>query len=177
MTKADFGDLSDWSALLGPLAPAVDATSFVVDQASSAPQVIEDLGRKPDIDAINEYFQNTAALNPKAKQIKVDWSRWYSNLGWYDYQANGQKTFDEARNRRNAFALANDPDLEEIIAQGVTAEEQEGNVRRADSKGNFPEDKPPLIPTWAKVTIGVSALVGIALGIKTGIQTFVLKHL
>lgn len=122
-----------------------------------------------DMIAINRYMSDTVAETPEAIKLKNQWIKWWDSLTWNERNL-GTATFDEARNRRNAFQIANDPSVAETVARGGTTEEMEGDARRASSEGFFEdevrEDPPePLIPSWAKVGFGAAILGGIALGV------------
>ena len=124
-----------------------------------------------DMEAINRFMSDTVAVTPEAVRLKDDWIRWWDTLGWGEKNV-GTQAFDEARNRRNAFIIANaitpsqKKDMEDVVKHGITSEEMQGDTRRADSSGKFPEPPPPpLVPDWMKLGTGIAALAGIALGI------------
>lgn len=124
-----------------------------------------------DMDAINKAIAVTPSTNPQATALKDSWIRWWDNLSWYERNID-TPTYDEARNRRNAFFLANAPQeqkeaVEHVIQSGMTTEEQEGHTKRADSTGHFPQEDAPLIPTQYKiVAIATGAGVGVLVLLK-----------
>jgi hypothetical protein len=134
-----------------------------------------------DMIALNEYMSDSVAITPEAVTLKDGWITWWNGLTW------GQKnidsaTWDEARNRRNAFFLANAPtkkdkaDVQNFLNTAVTEEETEGKPRRVLSSGMLPSPPPPppkpLIPSWFKIGAGVAVLGGLAAGIATIVSRF-----
>lgn len=131
-----------------------------------------------DMIAINRYMSDTVAITPEAVKLKDDWIRWYDNLTWNEKNIL-TRTFDEARNRRNAFFIANAPteeakeEIRDTLRNSITTEEAEGNPRRALSDGSFPEPPPPpLVPTWVKTGGVIAILVGVAAGVATIVTRF-----
>ena len=129
-----------------------------------------------DIEAVNRYMMTTEAVTEKAVELKDEWVRWYNDLSWYALNVGNQSTYDEARNRRNAFNLANATTPEEragakkVARKGLTTEEMQGGVKRTDSQGRFPEEDKPLIPTEYKVVVGL-AVVGLGIVFAYGLAT------
>lgn len=130
-----------------------------------------------DMSAINQLIANTEPTNDKARALKDSWIAWWDGLSWLDKNV-GTSAYDEARNRRNVFLLANAPadqvaQVKQVQATGGTTEELEGgsNIpgkpgefqkaeKRATSEGKFPEHPEPLIPTPYKIA-GVATAVGV----------------
>lgn len=106
-----------------------------------------------NLTAIDQYFHTQVKNTNEATNLFNQWVAWFNALGWYD-KSFTQATYDEARNRRNAFDLANAQSDEEIAAiqermkTGITSEEASGQVDRRDSSGNYILQKPPWVPTW-----------------------------
>lgn len=123
-----------------------------------------------DLEAINTYMHSQTLNNEQAKALFDDWVSWYEGLGFFDLHVTDGATFDTARNKRNAFNLANaNSDAErqkvqEVITQGQTSEQDAGQTDRRNSKGAFPE-KPwwDIVPTWAKYAAAGTAAVTIIL--------------
>lgn len=117
-----------------------------------------------DIDAINVYIMQTQAVTPEATKLKDSWIKWFNDLSWYSKDLS-LDTYDEARNRRNAFNIANAPtavakaQVKAVVKGGLTSEESAGRASRLNSEGKFPEEDKPLIPTPYKV-VGAIALLG-----------------
>lgn len=118
-----------------------------------------------DLKAINTYMVTTEAKTSKATVLKDSWLEWFDHLGFWDLQINDKNTYDEARNRRNAFNSANATTQEEKVAaktqaaKGFTTEEMQGGDKRISSKGVYQTEDKPLIPTEYKIYAGV-AVVG-----------------
>jgi hypothetical protein len=114
-----------------------------------------------DMTAINQMIANTTPLNDQASALKDDWTTWFDGLGWYAKNVD-TATYDLARNKRNAFVIANTPDaatqaiVQKSVASAFTEEEAEGGTRRSLSTGFFKIPPVPLIPTPYKV----AAVVG-----------------
>jgi len=114
-----------------------------------------------DMAAINQMIASTTPLNDEASALKDDWTTWYDSLGWYNKNVD-TATYDLARNKRNAFVIANTPDaatqaiVQKSVASAFTEEEAEGGTRRSLSTGFFKIPPVPLIPTPYKV----AAVVG-----------------
>lgn len=127
-----------------------------------------------DMSAINQFVSDTVAITPDAIELKNQWVRWWDGLSWYTKNVSTE-AYDEARNRMKAFVIANQPtqqakkDIKEVFAQGIDTEQMEGESKRSDDQGFFdaPDRDPekPLIPQWVWISVGVSVLGGIALGI------------
>jgi hypothetical protein len=137
-----------------------------------------------DMEAINHFISDTVAVTPEAVKLKDAWIKWFDNLGWWEKNI-GTPAYDEARNRRNAFIIANQPnatakkEMQEQLKRGIETEEMSpddfwtltpgdsgGQATRKDSSGNLPEPPPePLIPTWAKGGMIIAIIGGVALGV------------
>lgn len=117
-----------------------------------------------DLDAVNRYIMGTTTVTEKARRLKDEWLLWYDDLSWWEknYDSN---VWDVARNKRNAFNLANTLSsaekarVEQVIKTGMTTEEMEGRTKRMTSEGKFPEREEPLVPTSYKIG-GAVALAG-----------------
>jgi hypothetical protein len=131
-----------------------------------------------DMIAINRYISDTVAITPEAVKLKDSWIIWWNGLTWYQKNI-ASETFDEARNRRNAFFVANAPTekekdaVKQVIETGGTEEESEGKPRRTLSSGNFPGPPPaPLIPSLLKIGGAVAVLAGVAAGVASIVSKF-----
>lgn len=117
-----------------------------------------------DLSAINDYMHSQTLNNEQATALFNDWVTWYEALGFVDLHVDDSQTYDTARNKRNAFNLANATSDDEraqvqtVITQGQSSEQDAGQTDRRDSSGNLPQAPPaPWVPTWAKIAIGVTA--------------------
>lgn len=120
-----------------------------------------------DIDAINRYIVYATIKTKEAGKIKDEWIRWHDTLSWWDKNMN-QGVFDEARNKRNRFDIANSTSAaeRESVKQrqqtGLSTEETQGGTRRVLSSGQYDTPSEPLVPTSFKagvaLTVAVAAL-------------------
>ncbi len=122
------------------------------------------VGTSDDMEAIDRYITSVSIVNKAAIPLQDEWKSWYNQLGWYDKNLS-QDVYNQARNRRNAFNLANTVNeadktrVEKVIASSFTEEEAAGKSRIADSKGNFFIAPKPIIPDWVKYgAMGIGAL-------------------
>src|SRR5206468_12801055 len=89
--------------------------------------------------------------------LKNEWITWFDRLAWYDKNFD-QGTYDVARNKRNAFNLANvsSPselsNVREVIKTGISSEQMQGLPDRRDSEGMFPN--PPPRSLWPIMLFG-----------------------
>lgn len=125
-----------------------------------------------DLDAINEYMMKTKIKTKKAEALQVEWIKWFEPLSWYERTLDTD-TFDVARNRRNAFNLANatstkaKEQIREVIKNGTSGEEARGETRRSTAEGRYIEDAEleppePFFPTRVKVAAGLGLLAILA---------------
>lgn len=114
-----------------------------------------------NMEAMVRYFNDTPVVTKAAAEIKDRFSAWYSNLGWYDKNVNTDETWNQARNYRNSFNLANvtsqaeKKDVQAQIQSGYTYEQAHGKpIQAKTSEGMYaapdPDDK-PLIPPEYKI--------------------------
>ena len=123
-----------------------------------------------DLTAINAYMHSQPLNNAESKVLFDDWVSWYEGLGFFDLHVNDGQTYDTARNKRNAFNVANATSdaeraqIQAVITAGQTSEQDAGQTDRRNSKGAFPE-KPwwDILPTWAKYAAAGTAVVTIVL--------------
>lgn len=124
------------------------------------------MSQSEDLDAINRYISNSQPATSKAVELRDDWIRWFNDLSWYS-KSLSQDTYDEARNRRNEFSIANATNsaekakAKEVAKKGFTTEQAQGEASRILSDGSFPHTPEPLIPTWAKVVAGATLVAAI----------------
>lgn len=119
-----------------------------------------------DLDAINMFFSTSVAVTPEAIKIKDSFIKWFSQLSFWERNLDGN-TYDIARNRRNEFNLANAKTPEEkaqaqnIIKQGMSSEQQQGEADRRLSSGMLPEQPESLISTPTKLVIAAVAAIAV----------------
>jgi hypothetical protein len=121
-----------------------------------------------DMNAINAYMMASTPATPTAVDLKNQWVTWWNGLGMFSNFGNAN--YDEARNRRNTFDLANATTAEQVaqvravMTQGLSTEQDSGDADRRLSTGMMPN--PPLIPVQyqaAAEVAGVAAIVLIVL--------------
>ena len=116
-----------------------------------------------DIDAINEFFAREPIHTSEAAKIKDEWIKWHDDLGWYSKNYDSA-AYDEARNIRNRFNIANAITAEDkafvrtVQQTGFSTEEMQGGVKRVLSDGTYSTPNQPLIPTAFKVGVGATLL-------------------
>jgi len=121
------------------------------------------MSQAEDIDAIIVYMAQQTPKTALAKHLKADWLAWLNDLGWYDKNYN-QVTYDTARNKRNAFNLANAANAQElenvkaVIKGGLTTEQMQGIPDRRDAEGMFQVPPPSGKPVWPYVALGTVLL-------------------
>lgn len=126
-----------------------------------------------DLEAINAYIAGTKTLTPAAAKLKNDWVKWWNeNVKDSFWNRNfDENTFNVAREKRNAFNLANASTpaekqaVKETVARGLTVEETRGEADPRDAEGHFYVEPEPLIPAQYKVAVGVGVVATVALGI------------
>jgi hypothetical protein len=130
---------------------------------SYAPIGLGDQGE--DMEAINRYIMTAPLRTSAATRLRDDWLRWYDQLSWYEREYE-QATYDEARNRRNAFNLANATTtrekeaVEQVMKTGLTTEEMEGGTRRTTTEGKYITPDEPMVSTKTKIIWGAVLLGG-----------------
>lgn len=118
------------------------------------------MSQAEDIEAINKYITSAKLKTKAATDLHDAWIRWHDGLSWYERTFDGS-IFDEARNRRYRFNLANattKKQVEQVKQQqktGLTAEEVKGEARRMTSEGTY---ETPLVSAhtkakWTALTI------------------------
>lgn len=124
-----------------------------------------------NIDAINRYITEATIKTTAGAKARDAWILWHDKLGWYDQSFPSQQVYDQARNLRNDFNIANavsiqeKKDIKQQQQAGLTSEELRGEASRRLSTGDYlehPEDSEPWLPTKTKIAIGVLAGVTIA---------------
>lgn len=134
-----------------------------------------------DLSAINDYMHAQTLNNAEATALFNDWVSWYEGLGFMDLHVDDGTTYDTARNKRNAFNLANATSDDErtqvqnVITQGQSSEQDAGQTDRRDSSGSLPGA--PLIPTYVKIIIGIGVFVGAMVGINAASNAAVVAGL
>jgi hypothetical protein len=121
-----------------------------------------------DMNAINDYMMASQPATPSAVTLKDNWVTWWNGLGMFSNF--GDANYDEARNRRNAYDLANATtaaqvaQVHAVMTGGQSTEQDSGVTDRRLSDGSLP--KGPLIPVQyqaAAEVAGVATLVLIVL--------------
>lgn len=119
-----------------------------------------------DIEAINRYIVYTEARTKDALKIRDEWIRWHDGLGWWKKNME-QSVYDEARNIRNRFNLANATSkaekehVQHVQQTGLSTEEAQGDTRRVLSSGMYETPDQPLIPTAFKIGVGATLVVAV----------------
>lgn len=121
-----------------------------------------------NLDAINRYVVGATIHTPAAQQLRDAWILWFDTRSTYNRNFD-RPTYDEARNRKLAFSLANatsEAEREQIrlvAQQGLSSEEMEGEADRRQSGGHYTEASPasPLVGlAWLGISIVGAAAVG-----------------
>lgn len=95
-----------------------------------------------DIDAINRFITSAPIQTEGARKLRDEW------IQWIDTRSAAQRnfdrpTFDEARNRRLSFELANAltdaerAEIQRVAAEGLTSEQMQGEADRRQTGGHF----------------------------------------
>lgn len=115
-----------------------------------------------DIDAINRYIVYASIKTKDAAKIKDEWIRWHDGLGWWSKNMDSA-VYDEARNKRNRFNLANatsnaeKESIKNTQQTGLSTEEMQGGTRRVLSSGTYEvADEESIIPTSFKLGVGLT---------------------
>lgn len=96
-----------------------------------------------DLEAIKRFIDTTPAVTMDASNIKANFLKWYDDLGIIERNFPSQETYDEARNRRNQFNLANAKTAAEkqvvqtVITTGLSTEQMRGEADRRDASGMY----------------------------------------
>jgi hypothetical protein len=142
------------------------------------------MSQSEDMDAINRYMMRMDLMTGQAAQHRDAWVVWYDNLSWWERTQDGA-IYDEARNRRNEFNLANAVTPEEkagvlhVMQTGMTTEEMAGGTRRTLSSGMYSlpettiEGKTDLLTFRGKVAL---ALLGVASASLYAGKVYLSKH-
>ena len=121
-----------------------------------------------NLNAVNVYFHTIPAKTREAAAQVTDWVRWWDSTGnpsvyWFSIP---DAVWDEARNRKHAFDLANATTpaevavVQEVAKTGLSTEQMQGQADRRDPKtGNYIIPPPPLVPPWVvPVAVGAGVL-------------------
>lgn len=124
-----------------------------------------------NIDAINTYIAGAKIKTAAGAKARDAWILWHDKLGWYDKSFPSIPIYDQARNLRNEFNIANaetpaeKKDVKQQQQTGLTSEELRGEASRRLSTGDYlehPEESEPWLPAKTKIAIGIFAGVAIA---------------
>lgn len=133
-----------------------------------------------NIDAINTYIAGATIKTAAGAKARDAWILWHDKLGWYDKSFPSLEVYDQARNLRNEFNIANAEtvqekrDVKQQQQTGLTSEELRGEASRRLSTGDYlehPDESEPWLPTKTKIAIGV--LAGIAIAGKVAFGVYV----
>ena len=144
-----------------------------------------------NIAAIHTYVMSQPLNTKAAEKARDAWLKFHEDLGWTGREFPSVEDYDNARNLRNAFDLANAKTaaekkvVEEFHKNGITSEELRGEPKRTTSDGNYlvpppePEEEvsEPWIPMKTKIALGVGAavLVGLSFLKKMYVDPFLPK--
>ncbi len=125
-----------------------------------------------NLNAVNVYFHTIPAKTREGAAQVTDWVRWWEVTGnpsvyWISVP---DTVWDEARNRKHAFDLANAitpaevAQVKEVAKTGLSSEQMQGQADRRDpATGNYTLPPVPVIPSWVlPVAVGAGVL-GVAL--------------
>ncbi len=125
------------------------------------------MSQAEDIDAIAVYMAGQSPKTLLATNLKNDWVGWLNTVTWYGKNFD-QATYDTARNKRNAFNLANAQNAQElanvkaVITNGETTEGLQGLPDRRDTNGMYPVPPPSILATsWPYIALGSIALASV----------------
>jgi hypothetical protein len=144
------------------------------------------IGPSPNADnllATNSYIQQATVKTAKASNLQADWAKWWLATGnpenYYTYVPDS--VWDEGRNRRLAFDLANaitPAETQQVIAvatNGTSTEQAQGLPDRRDPATGFipvpgldpntGATKPPAVPTWVKPVFMGAVAVGLGISV------------
>jgi hypothetical protein len=138
-----------------------------------------------NLTAANAYIHATPAITTNAKSLASDWARWWDATGNPSNYTLiiPPAVWDEARNRKLAYDLANAKSQDEVdlinhtAKTGMSTEQMQGLPDRRDpTTGTYfvpPPPPPPFLPPWVKpVAIGAVAL-GLGLSVVPMIRKLV----
>ena len=116
----------------------------------------DERGIDADLAAIDVYMTSAWPKTTRATKLQDEWKVWFNKLDFYarHVEPGLENIYNEARNRRNEFNIANAVSEEQkqavanVIHTGVTSEEQHGGTKQISSTGKFHVDEKPLIPEW-----------------------------
>lgn len=165
----------------GFFSDAWDAVTTPIDQ-----QVADYTLARDNLLAVNDYMHRTPGKTAQAKSLLSDWARWWDATG---NPANYSikippPVWDEARNRKVAFDLANATTKAEqdliihTATTGMSSEQMQGQPDRRDPNTGLyfvpPPPPAPLLPPWVKpLAIGAVAL-GLGLSIVPTLRKLIL---
>lgn len=136
-----------------------------------------------DLRALNAYMHSVTPKTDAARKLLSDWAGWWVAVGDpsnYMFLV-PDEVWDEARNRRNAFNLANattpqeHAQVQEVIKSGVTTEAARGEPERRDpNTGMFPIPPEPE-HVWKKWWFWPAVGVGTAFLLPAVLRQFLPK--
>lgn len=138
---------------------------------------------RDNLNAVNSYLHSQPVKTSEAGRVASDWSHWWDTTGNpanYTLEI-PPEVWDEARNRRLQFDLANAVTTHEknividVAKTGMSSEQAQGQEDRRDpTTGTYYVPPPPKMPPWAKpVFIGAAAL-GLGLSVVPILRKLVL---
>jgi len=141
---------------------------------------------RDNLNTVNAYIHAQPIRTSEAGKVASDWSHWWDATGNpanYTLEI-PPAVWDEARNRRLQFDLANAVTSHEkdaivnVAKSGQSSEQSQGQQDRRDpSSGTYyvpPPPPTPIFPTWAKpVALGAAAL-GLGLSVVPMLRKLIL---
>ena len=95
-----------------------------------------------DLDAINRFISGATIRTPAAQALRDQWITWFDTRSSWEKQFD-RVTFDEARNKRLDFQLANsltDAEKAEVrrqASEGISSEQAQGAADRRQTGGTY----------------------------------------
>ncbi len=102
------------------------------------------MSQAEDMDALNRFFASQHPQTEDAAELRDEWILWHDGLSWWSRNMDSS-IWDQARNRRNKYNLANATTREEyegvkqVMKTGLTTEEIAGGTKRTLSSGMYAE--------------------------------------
>jgi len=152
--------MMNWETHFRQLSRPRTTTSFGADAFGS--DIVDNLI------ALNAYFHSTPIKTNEARRLVSDWSRWWIETGNPDNYTFSvpDEVWDEARNRRLAFNMANavtaaeTKQVETVAQTGITSEQSQGLPDRRDpTTGQFFVPPAPVFPSWFWPAVAAGALL------------------
>lgn len=138
---------------------------------------------RDNLNTVNSYIHAQPLNTSEASRLASDWSHWWDTTGNptnYTLEI-PQAVWDEARNRKLQFDLANATSSHQkdvivnVAKTGMTTEQMRGQEDRRDpTTGTYYVPPKPPLPTWVKpVALGAAAL-GLGLSVVPVLRKLIL---